>query len=87
MLIESYDNATEKGQISAAIRAAELLGKNLGLFTDRLEVRSNPLDELSFEDLERLIEALDAESAGRASNAGESGDTDSSEPAWLPPPS
>jgi hypothetical protein len=41
---------------------------------------------MSFEDLEAIIEATNAEAARRASNAGESGDTDSSDPAWLPPP-
>jgi len=35
MLIEDHSLAREKGQIGAAIRAAELLGKELGMFVDR----------------------------------------------------
>jgi hypothetical protein len=54
-----------------------LVGKEISMFVDRHEVKSGPLDELSFDDLDRLIQAIDAETARHASNAGESGDTDS----------
>jgi phage terminase small subunit len=37
MLIEDRNLAREKGQTAAAIRAAELLGKELGMFIDRRE--------------------------------------------------
>jgi hypothetical protein len=38
MLIEDHSLAREKGQIGAAIRAAELLGKQLGMFVERHEL-------------------------------------------------
>ena len=40
MLLADRELARVKGQSSAAIRAAELLGKELGMFIDRAEVRS-----------------------------------------------
>ena len=40
MLLADRELARSKGQSSAAIRAAELLGKELGMFIDRAEVRS-----------------------------------------------
>jgi hypothetical protein len=85
MLIDDRDGARERGQYNAAIRADELLGKTLGIFTEKIEVRGGPLDDINFEDLEALIEAVNAETARRASNAGESADADSPELAWLPP--
>jgi phage terminase small subunit len=39
MLIEDHDVAREKGQIGAAVRATELLGKELGMFVERRELR------------------------------------------------
>lgn len=40
MLLADRELARVKGQSSAAIRAAELLGKELGMFVVRAEVRS-----------------------------------------------
>ena len=40
MLLADRELARRRGQSSAAIRAAELLGKELGMFVDRAEVRS-----------------------------------------------
>jgi len=34
-LVEAYDNAMANGQFSAAIRAAELMGKDVGMFETR----------------------------------------------------
>jgi hypothetical protein len=78
------DAAQGAKQYGPSIRAIELVGKEMGLFVDRHEVKSGPLDEMNFEDLEKIIEALDAEEARRASNPGDAGDTDSS--AFLLPP-
>jgi hypothetical protein len=39
MLLADRDLARQKGQAAAAIRAAELLGKELGMFIDRKETR------------------------------------------------
>jgi hypothetical protein len=47
-----------KQNINAANKALELLGKEFGMFIDRKEVRSGPLDGLPPEDLEALENAL-----------------------------
>lgn len=44
--------------INAANKALELLGKEFGMFVDRKEVRSGPLDGLPPEDLKALEDAL-----------------------------
>src|SRR5229473_6994952 len=62
------DAAQGAKQYGPSVRAVELVGKEMGLFVDRHEVKSGPLDELSYDDLGRLIDALDAEEARRASN-------------------
>jgi hypothetical protein len=81
------DAAQSANQYGPSVRAVELIGKEISMFVDRHEVKSGPLDSLSFEDLDALIECVNVETARRALNAGESADPDSSEPAWLPPPS
>jgi hypothetical protein len=68
------------------VRAVELIGREKSMFVDRLEVKSGPFDEMSIEDIDAIIEAVKAETARRASNAGESDDVDSSELTFLPPP-
>jgi hypothetical protein len=52
--------------------------KPWGIFLEKYEVRGGQLDDFRPEDLDAVIEAAKAETARRASNAGESGDTDSS---------
>jgi hypothetical protein len=56
MLMDDRKLAREKGQASAAIRAAELLGKELGMFIDRRE-QGKPGDfaDLPEEELDRRI--------------------------------
>lgn len=44
--------------LTAANKALELIGKELGMFVDRKEVRSGPLDGLSPEELKALDDAL-----------------------------
>ena len=48
------DKALEDGQYSAAVRAAELLGKYLKMFTDRIE-QVQSIEEVSTEDLVQLF--------------------------------
>jgi phage terminase small subunit len=56
MLIEDRSLAREKGQTAAAIRATELLGKELGMFIDRREQgRPGEFDGLSREEMEQHI--------------------------------
>jgi phage terminase small subunit len=65
---------TEEGQTigeyqyqgSVANRALELLGKEVGMFIDRKEVRTGSLDELPPDTLTELREQLNAERVGRA---------------------
>jgi len=46
---------------SASNRALELLGKELGMFIDRKEIRSGPLENLTDEQLDRVIRDAVAE--------------------------
>ena len=45
MLLDNRERAIELKQIAAATRATELLGKHLGMFVDRQEVRTGPFLE------------------------------------------
>lgn len=56
LLLQRHDAASAAGQHSAAIRALELLGKQLGMFIDRKEMRViRSLSDLSEEELDALI--------------------------------
>jgi hypothetical protein len=66
MLIEDHDSARAKGQFGAAIRAAELLGKELGMFVERRELRIEErlaamTPEQREEDARQLAERLRAQ--------------------------
>jgi hypothetical protein len=66
MLIEDHDSARAKGQFGAAIRAAELLGKELGMFVERRELRIEDrlaamTPEQREEDARQLAERLRAQ--------------------------
>ena len=50
-----------KTNIQAANRALELIGKELGMFVDRKEVRTGELDSLSPEEKRAALEAVKAE--------------------------
>lgn len=49
-----------KANLAGANKALELIGKELGMFVDRKEVRTGPLDNLPPDDAKALIEAIDA---------------------------
>ena len=88
-LIENVDRAmqhqaiagadgNETGQYryegAVANRALELLGKELGMFISRSEVRTGPLDEIDPDGIRRLREAIVKERARRlAEGDGEEG--------------
>ena len=56
MLMEDRRLARKRGQTSAAIRADELLGKELGMFINREEVgKPGDFSHLSTEELEQRI--------------------------------
>ena len=56
----AIDGMTE-GQRAPAIRALELIGKELGMFVDRKEIGLGKLREMSTEDLVRLLAEIDGE--------------------------
>jgi hypothetical protein len=71
-------DGTETGEYrydgAVANKALELLGKELGMFISRSEVRTGPLDEIDPNDIARLLEALANEKARRlAAGDGEEG--------------
>jgi hypothetical protein len=64
MMLADHEEARANGQMSAALRAAELLGRELhGMFTERREVTTrDDLRELSdaelYEQLARQVESM-----------------------------
>lgn len=62
-VMDTEGNPTGKCKINlpAANRALELIGKELGMFVDRSEVRTEPFENLSDEELDRMIEQLQNE--------------------------
>ena len=78
MLLADRDTARELGQMASAVRADELIGKNLGMFKERVEVHPRTevlaasLGELSREELRALARqarpeyGVDEEAASRA---------------------
>ena len=57
------DEGNETGEVktanlNAANKALELIGKERGMFVDRKEVRSGPLDDIPRDDLKALRDAL-----------------------------
>lgn len=54
--------------LAAANKALELLGKEVGMFVDRKEIRSGPLDGLPPDEAKALIDAIDAIQRARATS-------------------
>jgi len=67
MLLADRARAHANRQIAAAVRAAELIGKMLGMFVDRREVRTGPLDELEYDELAALRAYIKAAKAQQTS--------------------
>mgnify|MGYP003450113339 FL=1 len=61
-VVDSEGNPTGeyKQNINAANRALELLGKEVGMFIDRKEIRTGPLDGLPPEEANSLLETINA---------------------------
>lgn len=70
MLKGDRDLAYKVGQPGAAIRAAELMGKEIGMFVDRKEIKTGQLDDADAGELDRLRETLINEAARRIAGAG-----------------
>jgi hypothetical protein len=60
MLLADRERAHAHRQIAAAVRAAELIGKIIGMFVDRREVRAGPLEELDYSELVALRAYMEA---------------------------
>jgi len=60
-LRENAERGMAEGQRAPAIRALELIGKELGMFVDRKEIGLGKLREMSTEDLVRLLAEIDSE--------------------------
>lgn len=58
MLLEDRKRAHVLDQPSAAIRAAELLGKYLGMFVDKKEIKTGTLEEIDLTTLEHFRQRL-----------------------------
>lgn len=77
-LIDNAMKAKLRNDGSVANRALELLGKEIGMFVDRKEIRTGPLDEATPDELEQLREELVSLRTGRI--AGGSGTAPSGKP-------
>lgn len=74
-LLRSMGEAREKHQHSVAVRAIELLGKDIGMFVDRKEIKTSKIDEMTIEELDELAERLRSEPEGAAPSDSGEGET------------
>lgn len=76
-VVDSEGNPTGeyKQNINAANKALELLGKEVGMFIDRKEIRTGELDGLAHDDLKQLRDAINSlGGAGQAAGAFSAGE-------------
>jgi hypothetical protein len=66
MLLDDREAARTRNQYGPAVRATELIGKELGMFVDRQRIETGPLDEAEIEELDAIAEQVIAEAARRA---------------------
>lgn len=72
-LVENAKAAAAAEDFGPSNRALELLGKEVGMFIDRKEIRTGSLDEMKPDELRDLREAIAAERAARAGPGSGSG--------------
>lgn len=60
-----------KANLAAANRALELIGKEQGMFVDRKEVRTGPLDSVPHEEKASALEAVRKELSKRVNESGQ----------------
>lgn len=63
---EGQPTGDYRQNLAAANKALELLGKEIGMFVDRKEVRTGPLDGLPPDEAKALIDTIDAIQRARA---------------------
>lgn len=85
-LIEDRKLARELKQVAASIRAAELVGKEIGMFVDRKEIKTGELDDIDLGELDEIRDALRAESARRAGEGRQQSGSGTEDRAVLPGP-
>ena len=59
MLIRDHALAAQMGQVSAAVRCAELIGKQMGMFIDRQQIDLNFIEKLELHEKRALLEAVE----------------------------
>jgi hypothetical protein len=59
MLIRDRELARATGQASAAVRASELIGKELSMFIDRKQIDLSILDKMDLDEQRALLAAID----------------------------
>lgn len=84
MLLADRTLARDLKQVAASIRAAELVGKELGMFVDRKEIKTGELDDIDLGELDKIRDALRDESARRANEGRESSGVGAEDRAVLP---
>jgi phage terminase small subunit len=72
---EGNETGELKANLAAANKALELVGKELGMFVDRKEVRTGPLDGMPHDELKKLRDALGPFLAPGVAVAGSAGST------------
>lgn len=85
-LIQDRNLARDLKQVAASIRAAELIGKELGMFVDRKEIKTGELDDIDLGELDKIRDALRDESARRANASGEQSGVGAEDRTVLPGP-
>ena len=69
-LMDNVRRAKDQDEITPANRALELLGKELGMFVDRSEVKAMRIEDLTDEMLDAMIAAAKAEEAAAKQEEG-----------------
>jgi len=54
-LVDTYESARAAGSLASANRSLELVGKEIGMFGDQEPPKPPRLEDLSSEDLERML--------------------------------
>lgn len=74
-LVDNAKRAAEAEDFGPSNRALELLGKELGMFIDRKEIRTGALDDKSDDELDRIIRGAATEAQVSFGVAGEGSET------------
>ena len=59
MLLRDHQLARQMGQTSAAVKAAELIGKQIGMFIERQQIDVSVFDRMELHEQRALLEAIE----------------------------